>query len=196
MKALAAIHASTEKLAHFQTHVIQNYDIFTVKLYTGVKMRRIVMFPCFFIASVLLAGMALAAAPQPGKLIQDEPQPVANRLTSISVITEGTDSLGSRLSTKLKERFNQSSLFRLSGEDENDGPELRLLLTTQPEFPARPGLGSIYGVCWVFRQGKGYLGYLLAREIGTFTSEEVDGLVDKLVERTDGIAAKYSNLWK
>jgi len=24
----------------------------------------------------------------------------------------------------------------------------------------------------------------------------VDGLVDKLVERTDGIAAKYSSLWK
>ena len=26
--------------------------------------------------------------------------------------------------------------------------------------------------------------------------DEVGGLVDKLVERTDGIAAKYSNLWK
>jgi len=26
--------------------------------------------------------------------------------------------------------------------------------------------------------------------------EDVDGLVDKLVERTDGIAAKYSSLWK
>ena len=30
----------------------------------------------------------------------------------------------------------------------------------------------------------------------TINYEDVDGLVDKLVERTDGIAAKYSSLWK
>ena len=40
------------------------------------------------------------------------------------------------------------------------------------------------------------LGYLLARDLGTASVEDVDGLVDKLVERTDGIAAKYSSLWK
>ena len=60
----------------------------------------------------------------------------------------------------------------------------------------RPGVGSVYSVCWVFKQGKGYLGYLLARELGTVSYDEVGGLVDKLVERTDGIAAKYSSLWK
>lgn len=138
----------------------------------------------------------LAATPQAGRPVQDEPVQPVNRTTAISVVADGNDSLGARLSTRLKERFNQSSLFKLNSEEEKDSPELRLLLTTEPEFPARPGVGSIYGVCWVFSQGKGYLGYLLAREIGTFTSDEIDGLVDKLVERTDGIAAKYGNLWK
>ena len=70
------------------------------------------------------------------------------------------------------------------------------MLETRAEFPDRPGVGSVYSVCWVFKQGKGYLGYLLARELGTVNYEEVDGLVDRLVERTDGIAAKYSSLWK
>lgn len=149
-----------------------------------------------FLSFLLLCATTMAATPQPGKLVQDEPQQAANRATAISVTADGTDSLGARLSTKLKERFNQSSLFKLNAEEEKDAPELRFLLTTAPEFPARPGVGSIYGICWVFSQGKGYLGYLLAREIGTFTADEIDSLVDKLVERTDGIAAKYGNLWK
>ena len=155
------------------------------------------------LALALLSQTAYAAAPaqapanpQPGKPVADLPRSLTDRTTSISVISDGNDSLGSRLSTRLKERFNQSSLFRLNSEEEMDSPELRLLLNTAPEFASRPGVGSIYGVCWVFSQGKGYLGYLLAREIGTVNADDLDALVDKLVERTDGIAAKYGNLWK
>lgn len=152
--------------------------------------------------ALLFSAPTFAAAPSvpaetpahAGNPLQDAPKAVADRSTLINVVLDGTDSLGARLSTRLKERFNQSSLFRLNQEE--DKPELRLLLTTAPEFPGRPGLGSVYGVCWVFSQGKGYLGYLLAREVGTVNSEDLDALVDKLVERTDGIAAKYSNLWK
>lgn len=154
--------------------------------------------------TLLFSAPAFAAAPaapaetpaQAGKPVQDAPKAVTDRSTLISVVMDGTDSLGARLSTRLKERFNQSSLFRLNPEEDKDRPELRLLLNTAPEFPARPSVGSVYGVCWVFSQGKGYLGYLLAREIGTVNSDDIDALVDKLVERTDGIAAKYSNLWK
>lgn len=173
---------------------MQATNLMNLKL--GERMRNLALLPCLVLLFTFCSSMTFAATPEAGKPLQDEPLAVSNRATSICVITEGTDSLGARLATRLKERFNQSSLFRLTSEDENEGPELRLLLTTQPEFPSRPGLGSIYGVCWVFRQGKGYLGYLLAREIGAITPDEVDGLVDKLVERTDGIAAKYSNLWK
>lgn len=136
-----------------------------------------------------------ATAPQAGKPVEDLPKEMPDRTTMVTVLLDGTDSLGSRLATKLKERFNQSSLFRLNSDEERDAPELRLLLNTAPEFPGRPSVGSVYGVCWIFSQGKGYLGYLLAREVGTVNADDMDSLVDKLVERTDGIAAKYSNLW-
>ena len=159
----------------------------------------------FFSAALLLAAMCFASAPafaaqspvpQAGKPVEDAPQKSAELNTVVNVQLDGSDSLGARLSTRLKERFNQSSLFRLNADEERDAPELRVLINTAPEFPARPGVGSVYGVCWVFSQGKGYLGYLLAREVGTVNADDLDALVDKLVERTDGIAAKYANLWK
>lgn len=145
-----------------------------------------------------LATQTLAAqtAPQAGKPVQDSPVQTTERTTLINVQVDGTDSIGAKLSTRLKERFNASSLFRLNSDEDKDKAELRLLLNTAPEFPSRPSVGSVYGVCWVFSQGKGYLGYLLAREVGTVNSDDLDALVDKLVERTDGIAAKYANLWK
>lgn len=157
-----------------------------------------------FAAVLFFASQAWSAAPTPpvpetpqaGKPVQDSPKSISSRSTLVSVIMDGTDSLGARLSTRLKERFNQSSLFRLNPETDKDTPELRLLLNTAPEFPGRPGVGSVYGICWVFSQGKGYLGYLLGREIGTVNADDLDALVDKIVDRTDGIAAKYSNLWK
>ena len=152
-----------------------------------------------FICVLALAGTALAAtpaAPQAGKPVQDKPEKGVDRVTLISVQIEGDDSIGARLSTKLKERFNQSNLFTLNADEERDAPELRLLLSTAPEFKDRPNVGSVYSVCWVFSQGKGYLGYLLAREVGTINYDDLDAKVDKLVERTDAIAAKYGNLWK
>lgn len=148
--------------------------------------------------AILLASISpvAAATPQAGEPVAEAPQATAERATTVGVFLEGTDSIGARLSTQLKERFNQSSLFHLNSEEEKDEPELRLLLSTTPEFPDRPGIGSIFSVCWVFSQGRGYLGYLLGREIGTVNAEDMPALVDKLVERTDGIAARYSNLWK
>ena len=45
-------------------------------------------------------------------------------------------------------------------------------------------------------QGEGYLNFLLSKEVGTVAMDEIDALVNRLVERTDGLAVKYSNLWK
>ncbi|BAV92538.1 hypothetical protein [Candidatus Desulfovibrio trichonymphae] len=135
-------------------------------------------------------------APQSGKSAPDKPEKNIDRITMISVQPEGTDSIGARLGTRLKERFNSSNLFTLNDNEEKDTPRLLLLLSTSPEFSGRPGVGSIYSVCWVFSQGKGYLGYLLARDMGAVNYEEIEAVVDKLAERTDAIAAKYGNLWK
>lgn len=148
------------------------------------------------LCALACAVAAQAATPQTGKPVPDAPGKGPDRVTVVSVTLEGTDSLGARLGTRLKERFNQSSLFTLNDDEEKDIPKLYLLLSTQAEFPGRPSLGSVYSVCWVFKQGKGYLGYLLARDLGVMSAEDADSLVDRLVERTDGIATKYSSLWK
>ena len=123
----------------------------------------------------------------------DKPAKVDARSTPVWVELEGTDSIGARLGMRLKEAFNGSNLFSLT---DKDMPKMRLLVSTQSEFPGRPGVGSVYSICWTFTQGEGYLGYLLAREVGTLTYEEIDALVNRLVERTDGLSVKYSNLWK
>ena len=142
------------------------------------------------------AATPTASTPQAGKPVPDKPVATHDRMTVVAVQADGTDSIGARLATRLKERFNQSSLFKLTDEQAKDGQRLNILLTTTPEFPSRPAVGSVYGVCWAFSQGKDYLSLLLAREVGTVNADDVDALVDKIVERTDGLAAKYSNLWK
>ena len=70
-----------------------------------------------------VAGMAAAATPQAatqqaGKPVQDKPEKGADRVTVVSVTLDGTDSIGARLGTNLKERFNKSSLFTLNDDEE------------------------------------------------------------------------------
>ena len=49
---------------------------------------------------------ATAAAPQAGKPVQDKPEKGADRVSVVSVQLEGTDSIGARLGTRLKEGLN------------------------------------------------------------------------------------------
>lgn len=146
--------------------------------------------------TLALAAPALAAAPAapaPGKPTPDTPAKVTSRQTQINIVHEGSDSVGARLSTRLKELFNASNLFQLN---EKDAPKMRILLNTQAEFSERPGVGSIYSIIWVFSQSENHLGYLLARDLGTLSPDEVDNLAAKIVERTDGIAVKYGYLFQ
>ena len=156
------------------------------------------------VALLLLPGSVLAAdaaagavggkvQPPSAKAQPDTPAKTDTRSTSVAVIHEGSDSIGARLATRLKEAFNASNLFRL---EEKDQPKMRLLLNTMAEFPSRPGAGSVYGITWVFSQSEGHLAYLLARDVGVLTMEEVDALAYSLLERTDGIGVKYGYLFK
>ena len=143
----------------------------------------------------LVPGMANAApapAPAPAS-VPNSPAKVAARVTAVDVQAEGTDSIGARLSTALKEKFNSSSLFRLSSGNE---PKLALLVTTTPEFPTRPQIGSVYSIIWVYSQQESYLPMILGREVGTVSMDDIDGLVARIVERTDGLSVKYGYLWK
>lgn len=146
-----------------------------------------------FPASGALAAPAPDANAMKAQAQQDKPAKTDSRVTMVSVVLDGSDSIGARLGMKLKEAFNGSNLFTLS---EADSPKLRVLVDTKSEFPSRPGAGSVYSVTWVFSQGEGYLPFLLSKELGTLTMDEVDALVARLVERTDGLSVKYSNLWK
>ncbi|MCL2123707.1 MAG: hypothetical protein FWH34_06405 [Desulfovibrionaceae bacterium] len=141
------------------------------------------------------AGGAVSGKTQqpPVKAQPDTPAKTETRSTAVAVIHEGADNIGARLATRLKEKFNASNLFKL---EEKDQPKMRLLLNTMAEFPSRPGAGSVYSITWVFSQSEGHLAYLLARDVGVLTTEEVDALTDSLVERTDGIGVKYGYLFK
>ena len=146
-----------------------------------------------FAADAAGAGAVGGKMQQPAKAQPDTPVKTETRSTAVAVIHEGTDSIGARLATRLKEAFNASNLFRL---EEKDQPKMRLLLNTMPEFPSRPGAGSVYSVTWVFSQSEGHLAYLLARTVGVLTLEEVDALAYSLLERTDGIGVRYGYLFR
>ena len=122
---------------------------------------------CLLCGGFLTTPALAAQADQAGKPQPDKPAKADARVTAVTVIAEGTDSIGAKLVTGLKEAFNQSNLFALNEKDE---PKLQLLVTTQPEFPSRPNVGSVYSVCWVFKQGEGYLNARTALPSSTATS--------------------------
>ncbi|MGJ3521686.1 hypothetical protein ACR4XJ_01495 [Nitratidesulfovibrio sp. D1] len=154
------------------------------------------LFPLFpqssLFPGIVGVSSALAAEAAP-KAVADKPAPNVDRAVQVAVELEGTDSLGARLAFRLKDVFNASSLFVLS---EKDAPKIRVLLSTTPEFPSRPAVGSAYSVVWVFSQSEGTLRHYLAREVGVVTAETVEDLVAHIAERTDGISVRYGYLFQ
>ena len=113
--------------------------------------------------------------------------------TPITVEHDGNDTLGSKLVVQLKEIFNTGTLIAL---DNHDIPKLQMLISTAPEFPSRPAVGSVYGVIWVYSERSNVLSNYLAHEVGILTPEDLDGLASRLASRTAGIAAKHSYIFK
>ena len=147
------------------------------------------------LALVICFALPASAAQQnpPAKPVADSPAPVkADRTTPVAVEHEGTDTLGAKFAFQLKDAFNSSSLFTLTGKD---APKLKVFISTVAEFPSRPAIASAYSIVWTFSQAEGTLSFLLAREVGLVTAEDLAALVAKTAERTDGVAAKYSYLF-
>ena len=113
--------------------------------------------------------------------------------TPVSVIHEGTDSLGAKLSYQLKEIFNSGTLFALNDKDE---PKLQLIISTAAEFPSRPGVGSVYSVVWLYTERSTVLSNYLAHEVGAFSTDTLSTLADSLAARTSGLVAKHSYIFK
>lgn len=153
----------------------------------------------FFRSLVLVGILSLLAVPagaaeiKKGEEVPDKPTRITERNTPVAVEYEGTDTIGSRLSTRVKEVLNSSNLFTLN---EKDMPKIRILIATTPEFPTRPGVGSAYSVVWLFSQSESILRHFLAREVGVLTPDEVNDLAAKIVERTDALAVRYGYLFQ
>lgn len=154
---------------------------------------RVIVFVFGLLCSLAFASGAVFAAENPasGGVVADTPAVVSNRSTAVTVEHDGTDTIGSQLSFELKGLFNRSSLFTLSEKDE---PKIRLLLSTTSEFPSRPNIASAYAAVWTFSQGEGTLSFFLAREVGLVSADEMDSLVARLAEKTDGISVRYNYL--
>jgi len=146
-----------------------------------------------FLLTLVATAIFAYALPAFSASIPDKPAKASLRNTAVAVEAEGNDSIGAQLSTRLKESFNASNLFTLSGKDE---PKIRVLISTVPEFPSRPSVGSAYTIIWLFSQSEGTLRHFLMHETGVISSENVDGLAAQIVERTDGISARYGYLFQ
>ncbi len=142
---------------------------------------------CLFCLPVFSAALAEDAKP-----LADTPLKLTQRNTPVSVEHSGTDDLGAKLSTRVKERLNGSNLFLL---EEKDVPKFRILLSTTPEFESRPNFGSAYAVVWVFSLSDSTLRHFLMRDVGVMTAEEVDGVAAKIIEQTDQLAVRYGYLF-
>ncbi len=147
----------------------------------------------FFAFPVCAAQQEAGAQPPAVAPVADKPAAAqVDRTTAVMVEHEGTDTLGAKLAFQLKGTFNTSSLFTLT---EKDTPKIKVVIASTAEFPSRPSIASVYSVVWAFSQAEGTLSFLLARDVGLVTAEELDGLVASIAERTDGIAAKYAYLF-
>ncbi len=142
----------------------------------------------FFKPNFIAAENLKAGAPK-----INNPTSTDIRNAKVSVLHEGTDTIGIRLSTKLKELFNSSNLFNLNEENVK---KIRIMVTSKSEFKDRPHVGSVYSVLWVYSQSNSHLGYLLEQEVGVLSPEDVNDVASRIVERTDGLAVKYNYLFK
>jgi len=145
------------------------------------------IFSLMFLSLLCLGGQAFADENLP-----NTPQDIVSRQTPVIVEFDGNDGIGSRLSTRIKESFNNSNLFIL---EDDDVPKFRVLISSVPEFETRPNVGSAYCVVWTFSVSDSTLRHYLAREVGVTTAEGVNDLAAKILEKTDTLAARYDYLF-
>ncbi len=140
---------------------------------------------CFCFSSSVMAAENATTIP-------DTPTKIVERSTAIAVEHEGTDSIGARLNTRIKEVLNGSNLFDLTEENK---PKIRILLSTISEFKDRPSIGSAYSVVWAFSQSEETLRHFLDREIGVVSPDQIDDVVAKIIAKTDTLAISYGYLF-
>lgn len=153
------------------------------------------LFAAFLALSLWAAAPGHAQdEPQP-TTIEDTPAQAANATgkTTVAVVHGDVDQLGTRLAFLLKERFGASPLFDLSAKDEK---KIKVILTTAPEFPGRPQLGSVYAAVWIYSASDAVLTHYLASEAGTIDAATVEATAEALAARTAAAAEQYAYLFE
>lgn len=103
----------------------------------------------------------------------------------LDIQSRGSDQSGTLLSYKLKEEVVASRLFELTASEKK---KFVLNIISQPEFPDRPGIASIYSIVLVFQEDAGTLTYFLGHYQGQVHPEGVQAEMRRILEWT------YSNL--
>ncbi|GAB6112367.1 hypothetical protein [Desulfomicrobium escambiense] len=103
----------------------------------------------------------------------------------LDIQSRGSDQSGTLLSFKLKEEVIASRLFELTASEKK---KFVLHIMSQPEFPDRPEIASIYSIVLVYQEDAGALTYYLNQYQGQVHPEAVPAEMRKILEWT------YSNL--
>ena len=131
------------------------------------------------VLSLVLSAPALA----------DDTAARKERRPPVLVEFEGVDAIGNELASKLSQEINKSNPAAPERE-----ATFHLQLSSAVEFETRPGVGSVYAAVWTFSQTGGSIEFYLARDLGVVTRDTIDTVVRRLVQRTDGVAARYGYL--
>ena len=128
------------------------------------------------------------------KDVQDVPQELQKGgKIPVMVVYEDMDSLGRRMVFNLRERFNKSGMFRLSGYKEK---KIKLIIASQEEFQGRPGLSSIYSLVWTYSYAEDVLSTYLESQVGIIEAGHLQELAETIAARTDEIFLQYSYLFE
>lgn len=123
------------------------------------------------------------------KPVQDQPKPAQTPETAppsgaigkfpLDIQFRGSDQSGTLLSYKLKEEIVASKLFELTASEKK---KFVLHIMSQPEFPDRPELASIYSITLVYQEDVGTLTYYLNQYQGQVHAEAVPAEMRKILE--------------
>lgn len=165
-------------------------------------MQRALFFFLLFMITVLSGAAGAegnATAPEP-KPVQDPAAPVTvpspeSRLSSgkipLDILGKGTDPNGTLLSYKLKEEIIASSLFELKITEKK---KFVLHMLSQPEFPERPGLSSMYSIVLVYQEDTATLAYYLDQYQGQVHAEGAGAEMQKILEWCYATLKRYHYL--
>jgi len=164
-------------------------------------MKRIAM--CILCAVFLFLPHMILADSNASNLkpAQDQPKPqsmdekngtsIIGTKLPLDIMSTGTDQSGTLLSYRLKEELMASKLFTLTAAEKK---KFVMHLQTQPEFPDRPSIASIYSIALVYQEDSGTLTYYLSQLQGQVHSDGVAAEMQKILEWTYSTLKRYHYL--